>query len=186
MPLAKVAEHQQGLFVGDLAVVKAHVVEHGAVQLQDVDPAVVVVVDELGRDPAKQPRLGADSGAIRGIGEGAVSVVVVEAVELEVEMGDVDIEQAVAVDVGGVDAHAGLVAAVLACGQPGDQRHILEGAVAIVEEEEVGPGVVGDGDVGPSVVVEVGEHHAHAFRFGQADTRLVAHVGEGAVVVVVV
>ena len=54
-----------------------------------------------------------------GVVKGLVVVVVIEAVELEIEMGHVDVQPAVAVHVGGVDAHAGLVLAVLAGRNPG-------------------------------------------------------------------
>ena len=39
----------------------------------------------------------------------------------------------------------------------------------LVDEKKIRPGVVGDGDVGPAVVVEIGEDHAHSFGFGFAD-----------------
>ncbi len=81
----------------------------------------------------------------------------VKAVELEVKMGDVDIGQTVPVDVRGVDAHAGFIAAILAGGEAGDERDVGEGAVVIVLKEEIGPGIIGDGDVGPSVIIQVGQ-----------------------------
>src|SRR4029077_14992264 len=62
----------------------------------------------------------------------------------------------------------------------------LKRSVVLVEEEKIGPGIVGDGDVGPAVIVEVGEDDAHALRFGFADSRRFAYVGEGAVVIVVI
>src|SRR2546430_8309616 len=101
-------------------------------------------------------------------------------------MRDVDVLKTAAVDVGGVDAHAGFVAAVFAGGDAGDEGDVLESAVVIVEEKKIGPGVVGDGDVGPAVVVEIGENDAHAFCFGLADAGRIADVGERAVVIVVV
>ena len=44
----------------------------------------------------------------------------------------------------------------------GEQGDVLEGAVALVAEEEVGLVVVGDVDVLPAVVVDVAEDHAKA------------------------
>src|SRR6266481_6216475 len=101
-------------------------------------------------------------------------------------MGDVNVLEAAAVDVGGIDAHASFVAAVLAGRDTGDERDVFEGAVVIVEKKKIGPGVVGDGDVGPAVVVEVRENDAHAFCFGLADAGGIADVGEGAVMIVVI
>ncbi len=55
-----------------------------------------------------------------------------------------------------------------------------------VEKEEIRPSIVGDGDIRPTIVVEVGENDAHALGFWLADARLFADVGECAVVIVVV
>ena len=43
---------------------------------------------------------------------------------------------------------------------------VLEGAVAPVDPERVGHGVVGDEEVDPAVAVEVGGQHAHAAAVG--------------------
>src|SRR5258706_13847419 len=101
-------------------------------------------------------------------------------------MGDVNVLEAAAVDVGGIDAHASFVAAVLAGRDTGDERGVFEGAVVIVEKKKIGPGVVGDGDIGPAVVVEIGEDDAHALCFRFADAGRIADIGEGAVVIVVI
>src|ERR1700730_11115969 len=55
-----------------------------------------------------------------------------------------------------------------------------------VDEQKIGPGVVGDSDVRPAVVVEVRQHHAHTLGFGLAYSRRIAHVGKGAITVVMV
>src|SRR6266576_5294039 len=54
-----------------------------------------------------------------------------------------------------------------------------------VDEEKVWPGIVGDGNVGPAVVIEIRQHHAHSFGLGLAYSGRIAHVGEGSVVIVV-
>ena len=93
---------------------------------------------------------------------------------------------AVAVHVRGIDAHSGFVAAVLAGRDTGHERNILKGSIVFIEEEKIRPGVVGDGDVGPAIVVEIGEHHAHAFRFRFSHSRRIAHIGKRSVVIVVI
>src|ERR1700756_2230269 len=47
---AQVMKHEQRFFVGDFAVIEVHVVYHGSVGLQDIRPAVVVVVNKLCSD----------------------------------------------------------------------------------------------------------------------------------------
>src|SRR5215471_17556468 len=101
-------------------------------------------------------------------------------------MGDVNVLRAVAVNVGGVNAHAGFVATVFAGSKAGDERDILESAVVIVKKKKIGPGVVRNGDVGPAVTGEIGEDDAHAFRFGLAEAGFVADVSERSVVIVVI
>ena len=118
--------------------------------------------------------------------EGSILVVVVQAIQLEIQMRDVNVLPAIAVHVRRVDAHSRFVAAVLARRNAGNQRNILKRSIVFVEEKKIRPGVVGDGDVGPAIVVEIGEHHAHALRFRLADAGRVAHVGECSVVIVVV
>src|SRR4029077_17736652 len=136
----QIAKHEQRLLVRNFAVVEPHVVKHGAVQLQDIGPAVVIVVEKLHRDAAQQNRFVSDAGAKRIVIEGAIVIVVVQAIQFEIKMRDVDILPAVAVDVGGVDAHAGFVAAIFAGGDSGSQRDILERSVVLVEEKKIRPG----------------------------------------------
>src|SRR6266853_5864383 len=123
---------------------------------------------------------------IRVVIESSIVIVAVETVQFKIEVGDVHVLPAVAVDIGGIDAHARFIAAVLAGGHSGDERDVLKRAVMPVEEEEIGPGIVGDGDIGPSIVVKIRKNHAHAFRFRFADSRRVTDVGKRAVMIVVV
>ena len=67
---------------------------------------------------------------------------------------------AVVVEVGGVHAHARLGIPVRVQRRARQQTGIGEHAVAPVHPELVLVAVVGDVDVGPSVAVEVGGHHA--------------------------
>ena len=92
---------------------------------------------------------------------------------------------AVAFDVGGVDTHARFVFSVLAGGDAGAEGDVVKRPVVVVDEEEVRPGVIGDCDVRPAVVIEVGQHHPHALRLRDADARFFAYVRERPVVVVV-
>ena len=103
--------------------------------------------------------------------KGAAAQVLVEGVGLQLEVGDDDVEQAVAVVVAHVDPHAGLGPALVAERGAGEQRDVLEGAVALVVEEEVGLVVVGDVDVLPAVVVDVAEDHAEAGADGAGEAR---------------
>ena len=66
--------------------------------------------------------------------------------------------------VGGGDAHAGLRLSVGAEDAAGFHADVHELAVVVVLIERAGGGVVGDVDVGPAIVVEVGGEHAESDR----------------------
>jgi len=80
---------------------------------------------------------------------------VVQAIQFEIEMSDVDVQIPIAINVGGIDSHTGFVATIFTCSKPGDQRHIVECTIVVVLEKEIWPGVIGDGNVGPSVIVQI-------------------------------
>src|SRR5579872_5744700 len=101
-------------------------------------------------------------------------------------MSDVHILPAVAIDIGGIDTHTGLIFPIFTRGDAGDQRHIVESSIVLVNEKEIRPRIIRNGDVGPAVVVEVGEYDAHSFGFRLANSRGFAHVGEGSIVVIVI
>jgi len=73
-------------------------------------------------------------------------------------MSDVNVEKAVTIHIGSVDSHASFVASVLARRQSGDKRNVGKRSVVIVLKQEVRPGIVGNRDVGPAVVIEVRQH----------------------------
>ena len=52
--LAEIAEHEQRFFVGDFAVIEMNVVHHCAVELNDVRPAVVIIIDKFHGDAAEE------------------------------------------------------------------------------------------------------------------------------------
>src|SRR5450631_615337 len=107
-------------------MVEIDVVQHGAVQLQDVGPAVIVVIQKFHGDAAQQNGLVSDAGAKRLVIESTVAVVVIEAIQFEIQVGNVKVLPAIAVNVGGVNAHPSFVTSVLAGRHAGDERHVLK------------------------------------------------------------
>src|ERR1700693_4069817 len=88
---AQIPKHEQRLLVRNFSVIEVHVVEHRTVQLQNVRPAVVVVIQKFHGYAAQQNRLVADAGMKSVVVEGAVVIVVVQAVQLEIKVRDVDV-----------------------------------------------------------------------------------------------
>ena len=92
---------------------------------------------------------------------------------------------AVAVEVGAIDAHAGLRLAVRIESDAGRVGDVGERAVAVVAIEKIPHRVVRDVDVGVAVAIEVAERHAEALARGIGDAGLLRDIGERAVAVVV-
>ena len=134
--------------------------EQVAIREVEVEVRVEVGV-EKGQAPAHALEGGGgEPRPLRRVLEGAAAQVPVQAVVVEGEGSDRDVEPAVAVHVASVGAHAGLSPTV------GVQRHArrepdaLETAAFAVAIEEVGVGVVGHEQIRPAVAVVVGGHHA--------------------------
>ena len=110
----------------------------------------------------------------------------IETIQLKIQVRDIEVKPAVAIHVGSIDTHSCLIAAVFARRDSRKKRDILKPAVVFVNKEKIRPRIIRNCNVWPAVIVEVSQNHAHPLRFGLADARRVAHVREGAVVVVVV
>ena len=163
-------------------VIRPQVV-HVAVGRGQVEPTVIVGVEE-GDSEAQQPPAGngqADGG--RRVDEVASAQIAVERGRLAVEVGDGQVDQPVAVEVARGDAHAGLIGPRGIAGHAGSVPDLLEPHPADVAEQEVGRGVVGDEKVHPAIVVEVGGDHPEAAAVAVDDTSLRRHIDEPARVI---
>src|ERR1035441_9366122 len=136
--------------------------------------------------PTDVPGLYAEARADGYVAEIALPVVAVEHVGVAAKMGLEDIQVAVRVEVSRGQAHARLFLSVLAERQAGFQALLGERAVTIVVEQQAGRGIAGHVDIGPAVAVEIGRRRGEGIaRLHGGDAGLTAHVGEGAVAVVV-
>ena len=123
--------------------------------------AVVVEVEQRHPEAREAPARRSQSGGRCGVDE-ETAVVSKKRVGLRVEVHDQQILIAVGVDIGRVDAHAGLRRAVLIDRHAVHQRRVRERAVALVHPEVVRRAVVGHEDVDAAVGIEVGRHDAQA------------------------
>ena len=93
-----------------------------------------------------------------------------------------NIEPAVIVEVGNIDAHARKARVLEPCG-----RVVGEGSIPIVDIQDiVGRVVVGDIDVGPPIPIQVGNRDAESKPDLPQDARFRGHVRERAVAVIAV
>jgi len=173
----QVAIEAEGFDLRLIADVAADDLLDGVEVVGDVEvwPAVVVVVKEPGCE-------GEDGGLHAGLSgdlsERAVVVVAIEEVGA-VEVGDVEVWEAVVVEVGGGDGLA--EGDAVDAGGVGD---VFEGAVAAIVKELCGGFFVGDEEVEETVVVDVGP--GGGLRGGDhvGQTALPGDVSEGAVAVI--
>ena len=128
----------------------------------EVEPAVVVGIQERRAEAQPVPARGRQADRGRVIGEEALAQVAEERRGLAVEVGDRQVGPPVAVEVAAGDAHARLVTPTGVGRHPRNVTDFLEPESPQVPEEEVRRAVVGDEEVDPAVVVEVGGHHAQA------------------------
>lgn len=138
--------------------------------------AVAVAIEVVGHDPESEQRQGGGAEPHREgvVHEEARRDLAIEVVRLEGEVGHQKVESQVAVEVLDLHPHTRLRASVGAERRAGHDPRLLEAEIAPVEIDEVGRGVVGNIDVGESVVVEIGHRH------GQALAQLGRNVDEAA------
>src|SRR5207244_13322254 len=155
-----------------------------AVAEDEIEVAVVIVVEEFEAPAAHELSGGADAGSNGGVAEGFVLVVVIERIHFLIDIGDKEIGPAVLVVVGSVHAHTGARASVSAVAQTRDEAYLVEFSL-LVDEEKILDGVVGNEQIHPSVVVDVAGDHTPGLGERFRDAGFLADVGKGAIAVVV-
>src|SRR5258708_37635125 len=155
LAVPEIAEQVRRLSVADALLYTLDLVFDVAVGDEDVLPAVVIVVEEKTAEAQSYERRAANLRARSFIHEQAVAFVVVEREHLVGKICNDQAGAAGAVVIGGIDAHASAGNAVFAEGDARGNSALFEGAVLLIQVELVGLRVVGDQDVGPSVVVVV-------------------------------
>src|SRR5437660_1165721 len=157
-----------------------------AVADEDVGPAVVIHIEEAAT-PAEKLCVAAEPAGERGVFKTGVADVVVEGRCVAGEIGFDDVEIAVEIVIGGGDAHAGLGLTVGAEGAASFHGNVDKFSIVLVLVKGAGGGVIGDVNVGPAVVVEIGGEDAEAVgAVGVEDASFFGDVGETAVAIVVI
>src|SRR5438132_1867771 len=127
-----------------------------AIYQRQVRSAVVIEVGQYGAEPGAAPAGIGQTQPDCPILEQAARPLLPQGVGFVRQMGDEDIEQAIAVHVANGDSHIRLRFAHGFVSDAARHSLLLERAVALVDPQMVRPGVVGYEDVGPAVAVEVG------------------------------
>src|SRR5947199_153329 len=96
-----------------------------SIELQDVRPAVIIVINEAAT-PSNVLVVDADARGECNVTKGSVAVVVIEVARVVGEVGLENIKPSVAVIIGDGNAHSGLFVAVLAVGAARADRTLRE------------------------------------------------------------
>ena len=152
---------------------------------EEVEKSVIIEIEEAGAPTEERYGGKAKTGTEGDVGKCGGAIVAVESFVVVGKRGDEQIQLAIAIVIAESDAHGGLRAALFAECETGCVADVLEGTVSAIAIEIVGAGIIGDGEVGPAVVVEVGENGRETVaKLRVGDARVKADVGEGAVAIV--
>ncbi len=154
------------LRVADVSANVAHRLVDVAVGDDEIEQAVEIGIDEGASESERIARCDADARCGGDVVVYAGLRRAIQADHLVVEIRDGDSRAAGILEVSDIHAHACACFAVGAKGESRFDGHILEFSVAEIAIQLVGLCVVGDEQVGPTVVVEI--EHRHAERFGIA------------------
>src|SRR5258706_6624658 len=155
------------------------------VSKEQIEIAVIVVVEEFQAPPAHQAGRRCNSSDSRLVVEGFVVVVLVERIHFAINVGDEQVRPTVFVEICCIDSHSRSRAAFRTIGNSCLGSNFLEAASVAVHEEKVSDGVVGHKQIHTTVVIQVGSHRAPGFPEMTSNPRGLAHIREGAISVVV-
>lgn len=190
---ALIPEKLGGLAVVLMGLVFLNIGIEMSVGGKDIEPSVEIAIEEKEAKLEQVAACGADAGGGGFVSEMEwITLGDIKPVHFIGEVSDRDGKGVVVPESGGIDAHR---TASGAEGIEGDARagaDFLEGSVAVVAEDEVLDGVVGDNEVDPAVAVQVdrGDPEGLGKRFsrpvGDLDAGTGGDVGESSAAVVVV
>src|SRR5262245_51672955 len=182
-------EHRPLVDAGD-----RRVADYVAVDDHDVEPTVMIDVDEARAPADKALSNGRDAGSSRAEKKQIVlAEVLVKGVIFILVVRDEERGQPGAVVITDVHSHAAVGNAVFIASNALEHADFFELEVAAIDVQEIVHRVVGDVDVGPAVAVEIGDDDAQPLArvFASLGAHLpqvglLAHVGESAVAVIAV
>ncbi len=161
------------------------VVHYVPLRHEQIEPSVIIVVDQF-RSPARvQHRDSSNPAAVGHVFKKAL-IVAKQCVLLIGQSIDENVRPAIVVVVREIRTHACKHFSVLVIGHPGSQSDFAEGSVAIVAKQLLREGIICHKDVGPAILIEVVDCYAQSFSQNCADAGRLRDVRERAVAIVVV
>ena len=181
-----VVEQKRPFGEGCAPVMLIHLGIDVAIDHHDVFPAIVVVVDKAVAPADKRNGHFCDPCLVGDFGKAAFPIVVVERLVVVGEIGDQQVDQAVVHVVAYGQAHGCDLAALVVQRKAGDIALIFKRAVALINVEVVGLGVVGHQQIDFAVVIYIHKDRSESVvGVLVGDAGFLANVCKGSVAIVV-
>src|SRR5713101_2256871 len=163
-----------------------HFLVHVPIGDEQVQPSVVIVIEKAAAEAQHISGGHRDPGDIAHLVEESFAVVVPDMIRRQLEIRDVQVEIAVVIVIAERNAHGSHGGAVGCKRHSAGDGYFGEGAVVIVVIKIRLDSVIGDEQVGPSVIVVVGGCYRKVQALGLKDFRGLRDIGESAIAVVVI
>ena len=181
----RVLKKQHGLAVGDPRIDFVDEIVRMAVGDQQVEVAVVIVVEKLQTPAAHRLRGPGNTGRSGDIFKRLVVFVVIHPIELVIQIRHKKIHPSILGQISGIHSHARPRFSSLPVRHSRREADLFETPSGAIGEKEIRGSVVGDEEIEEAVVVDVRGDDAPSFAGIACYARLLVHVREGAVAVVV-
>src|SRR5216684_7645007 len=153
---------QEGFTVTRTGFHTIHLWKDVAIGDEDIGPGVVVHVKKAGAPTHQAVVLLSHTGSPTHVLETLRAKIFVKTIGLLGKMRDEEAEPPAVVEIGEIHAHVAEFHAFAAERQAGEHADVRKGAVVVVVVEVVGNRVIGDEQVGPTIIIVVRPHHTQA------------------------
>src|ERR1700728_3883506 len=160
------------------------VVENCRAGSENVLVSVVVEIEDSRSPRGKARGHGRHTCHLRYIFELAIPQIAIKGEAVTVHRGLKYIRSPVVVDIAEINPHTCNGPAVFVIGYAGRERDIGKCSIAIIVQQEVRKGIVGNKDVGETIAIIVGKCEAHALTRILGNTRLLGYIRERTVTII--
>src|ERR1700747_1389183 len=160
--VAPIVKKQDGFAVFYLGRHGIHFRIDVAVRHKKIGQSIVVKIDETGTPSHVREGWLADLRLPYNVGEAQRTLVPIQIFRLVSVVSNYDIEFSVAIEIAEIHAHRTELLAVRTCRDPGGQSDFLECPVVFVVVEIIEGRVVGDIQIGPTIVIIVPPNNTQA------------------------
>src|SRR5882762_2783668 len=183
--LTRVSYQQHGFAVAQVWRCQLNRIKVMPLRNEKTFPAVIVKIQEVDSPAGMRAGDLSEARSVAGVIEAAVTSVSIQGIHLIGEVGNHQIRQTIVIVVREIDSHAGERATIAIDGRVAHQRHLFEGAIALIVVERLERGIVRDKNIRMPITIIVRKRETQTLaRLG--DPNLPRNLGEVSVPIVVV